>query len=415
MKKLISLLMPLLLLISCATAPAGAAILKEVPLNDTRTEVSVPKEFQSSILDLSEEITPAYFAAAEKANQIFSPVSLWYALGVLREGAAGETREELDRLMKLEPGFDPSEVIPDLSKALNFMEDSELANIDAKGGIRLSNGLFIDAEHRQAILDQYLERAAAVWGTETATVDFTKETETRETIRKWVSAKTDDFISDYEATFSSDGSAILNIYNVLYLQDHWLRPFNMLDDQVFHSPDKDVTVPFMGSVRNADAYSITERYQAAAFNGEKGIRLWYILPKEGDPLDLIPDIRTILTQEATDQLPMLNVKAPVLDIDGENLALKPLLMEKGYTNLFTDANLEQMLTGVDAAVEDIRQKTRLQVDEKGFKAAAVTEIVVEETAAPDPVDFLVDSPFLLVIEYEGLPLFISHIADPSEK
>lgn len=246
-------------------------------------------------------------------------------------------------------------------------------------------------------------------------MDFTKETETRETIRKWVSAKTDDFISDYEATFSSDGSAILNIYNVLYLQDHWLRPFNMLDDQVFHSPDKDVTVPFMGSVRNADAYSITERYQAAAFNGEKGIRLWYILPKEGDPLDLIPDIRTILTQEATDQLPMLNVKAPVLDIDGENLALKPLLMEKGYTNLFTDANLEQMLTGVDAAVEDIRQKTRLQVDEKGFKAAAVTEIVVEETAAPDPVDFLVDSPFLLVIEYEGLPLFISHIADPSEK
>ena len=185
--------------------------------------------------------------------------------------------------------------------------------------------------------------------------------------------------------------------------------------KVFHSPDKDVTVPFMGSVRNADAYSITERYQAAAFNGEKGIRLWYILPKEGDPLDLIPDIRTILTQEATDQLPMLNVKAPVLDIDGENLALKPLLMEKGYTNLFTDANLEQMLTGVDAAVEDIRQKTRLQVDEKGFKAAAVTEIVVEETAAPDPVDFLVDSPFLLVIEYEGLPLFISHIADPSEK
>ncbi len=415
MKKLMSVVLLLLLVTSCATQPAASAVLKEVPLNDVRTEVTVPEAFQASILDLTEEITPAYFAAAEKANQIFSPVSLWYALGVLREGAAGETLMDLDRLMKLQPGFDSSAVIPDLSKALNFMEDSELANIDAKGGIRLSNGLFIDEGHRQNILQSYIDQAANVWGTETATVDFTKPEEAKETIRQWVSAKTDDFIPDYEATFREDGSAVLHIYNVLSLQDHWPVPFSKLSDQVFHAPAKDVTVPYMGAMRQADAYQMTDRYRAAGFNGEKGIRLWYLLPESGDPKDLIPAIRELLVAEPSGDRPMLDFKAPILDVDGENIAMKELLTEKGYPGMFMSANLEKMLTGVDVMVDDIRQKTKLQVDEKGFKAAAVTEIGVAETAMPETVEFFVDRPFLLVIEYEGLPLFISHIDDPAEK
>lgn len=414
MKKLTSLLIPLLLLTSCTTASTGAIMMK-VPLNDSRTVVALPSEIQSSILDLTEEITPAYFDAAEKSNQIFSPVSLWYALGVLREGAAGETLDELNRLMKLQPDFSSSEVIPDLSKALNFMEESKLPKINDKGGIRLSNGLFIDESHRQAILEDYLERAATIWGTETATVDFTKAAEARETIRKWVSDKTDDFISDYEATFREDGSAVLNIYNVLYLQDHWLIPFNKLEDSIFHTNDGDVTVPFMGVLRAPDAFVETDAYKAAGFNGEKGIRVWYLLPTASEPEDLIPEIRTILTTEPSSPPPMLNFKAPLLDVEGENLAMKPLLLEKGYTGMFEQANLERMLSGLDVTVDDIRQKTRLQVDEKGFKAAAITEIGIAETASPASVDFFVDKPFLLVIEYEGFPLFISHIANPNEK
>ncbi|WFF72895.1 hypothetical protein [Proteiniclasticum sp. QWL-01] len=46
--------------------------------------------------------------------------------GVLREGAAGETLAELNRLMKLPAGFDSSKVIPDLTRSLCFMTASKL-------------------------------------------------------------------------------------------------------------------------------------------------------------------------------------------------------------------------------------------------------------------------------------------------
>lgn len=112
---------------------------------------------------------------------------------------------------------------------------------------------------------------------------------------------------------------------------------------------------------------------------------------------------------------MLNFKSPIIDIDGENLPMKELLKEKGYTDMFTNASLDNMLQDVDAVVDDIRQKTRLKIDEKGFKAAAVTEIGISETSLPETTDFFVDRPYLVVIEYEGLPLFVSHISDPGEK
>lgn len=90
--------------------------------------------------------------------------------------------------------------------------------------------------------------------------------------------------------------------------------------------------------------------------------------------------------------------------------------DKGYTRLFNEAQLDNMLTGLEPVVSEIKQKTKLQMDEKGFKAAAVTEIGIEETSGPadPPIEFYVDQPYLLVIEYQGLPLFISQITNPAE-
>ena len=67
-------------------------------------------------------------------------------------------------------------------------------------------------------------------------------------------------------------------------------------------------------------------------------------------------------------------------------------------------------------VTEIKQKTKLQMDENGFKAAAITEIGVGKTSLPiEPLKFTVDRPYLLVIEYQSLPLFIAQITNPAEK
>ena len=413
-KKLPALFLSLVLLAGCAVS-TEAAFLKEVPLNNTTTEITVPAEIKAALFEMTSEITSDYFKASKKANQIFSPLSLWYALGVLREGATGASLAELNQMMKVSSNFNSAVTLPELSKTLNFMEPSNLVKTETKNGIRLTNGIFFDQKYRSNIKEKFLDQAATVWGTETALVDFTKKAETQKLIKDWVSRKTDEFIPDYEASFLDDGSAILNIYNVLYLKDQWIMPFALLPDQVFNAPTGAVDAPFIGITGFPRAYAQTSRYQAAAYNGEKGIRVWFILPNVGvDAMEIIPDLKDILSQEES---AYLNFKAPVLDVDGDNLSLKSILMDLGYTQIFTNGEFNNMLTGVQAVVDDIKQKTKLQMDEKGFKAAAVTEITVTETSAPadEPIDFIVDRPYLLVIEYQGLPLFISHISDPTAK
>ncbi len=413
-KKLSALLLSLVLLGGCAVS-TEAAFLKEVPLNSTTTEIVVPGEIKSALFEMTTEITPDYFNASKKANQIFSPLSLWYALGVLREGASGASLAEFNQMMNVSSGFNSVVTLPELSKTLNFMETSKLVKDETKNGIRLTNGIFFDQKYRSNIKETFLDQAATIWATETAQVDFTKKAETQKLIKDWGSRKTDEFIPDYEASFLDDGSAILNIYNVLYLKDQWIMPFAKLPDQVFLAPTGEVNASFMGLTGFPQAYAETSRYQAAAYNGEKGIRVWFILPKVSvDALELIPDLKEILT---SDQSVFLNFQAPLLDVDGDDLSLKSILMDQGYTNIFTDGEFDNMLTGVQAVVGDIKQKTKLQMDEKGFKAAAVTEIMVAETSAPvdPPIDFIVDRPYLIVIEYQGLPLFISHISDPTEQ
>ena len=413
-KKLPALFLSLVLLAGCAVS-TEAAFLKEVPLNNTTTEITVPAEIKAALFEMTSEITSDYFKASKKANQIFSPLSLWYALGVLREGATGASLAELNQMMKVSSNFNSAVTLPELSKTLNFMEPSNLVKTETKNGIRLTNGIFFDQKYRSNIKEKFLDQAATVWGTETAQVDFIKKAETQKLIKDWVSRKTDEFIPDYEASFLDDGSAILNIYNVLYLKDQWIMPFALLPDQVFNAPTGAVDAPFIGITGFPRAYAQTSRYQAAAYNGEKGIRVWFILPNVGvDAMEIIPDLKDILSQEES---AYLNFKAPVLDVDGDNLSLKSILMDLGYTQIFTNGEFNNMLTGVQAVVDDIKQKTKLQMDEKGFKAAAVTEITVTETSAPadEPIDFIVDRPYLLVIEYQGLPLFISHISDPTAK
>lgn len=413
-KKAVPLLLSALLLSGCAPPATTASVfLKQVPLNSSAKEVAIPSDIRDSMYALSTELTADHFKTSEKKNQIFSPLSLWYALGVLREGAVGETRAEIEGIMKLPQGFDSAQVIPDLSKALNFLTDSKIAKVPTKNGIMLTNGIFFDQRFAKNILESFWDKAGTVWGTESAQVDFTKEAATKEIIRKWVSEKTETFIDDYKATFATDGSAILNIYNVLYLKDLWPEPFTKLENQIFHAKGGDVTAPFMGKLAAGIPYADHAKARAVSFAGETGLNVWFMVPKSGQPVDLVPDLRDIMTaaKPAT-----VSFQAPTLDIDGENLSIKKVLQSKGYERLFMDAQLDNMLKGVSAVVDDIKQKTKLQLDENGFKAAAVTEIGIRETSAPaDPIEFTVDQPFLMVIEYQDLPLFIAQITDPAEK
>ena len=81
--------------------------------------------------------------------------------------------------------------------------------------------------------------------------------------------------------------------------------------------------------------------------------------------------------------------------------LKEALQAAGMTDAFDSerANFDNMAH--ELFVSDINQRAVLNVDEKGTKAAAVTEITMDNRAMPlqpeTPVRFLCDRPFLMFI------------------
>ena len=97
------------------------------------------------------------------------------------------------------------------------------------------------------------------------------------------------------------------------------------------------------------------------------------------------------------------------------LDLIPPLQQLGMEVPFeAGADFSGMLPGVwiDQAVHE----ANITVDEEGTEAAAATGIVLPTSASPRPVTIRADHPFAfaLVDTDKGTPLFIGHVADPTD-
>jgi serpin B len=69
----------------------------------------------------------------------------------------------------------------------------------------------------------------------------------------------------------------------------------------------------------------------------------------------------------------------------------------------------------EAYISEVLQKTAVEMDENGFKAAAVTAVIVGTTAQPSPTaEFIADRPFFIALRdrVTGALLFQGIIANP---
>ena len=83
------------------------------------------------------------------------------------------------------------------------------------------------------------------------------------------------------------------------------------------------------------------------------------------------------------------------------------------------AQLEPMGTGAEGPLflDWVFQKVKIEVNEEGTEAAAVTEAVAATESAPmeDPINLHLDNPFVYgIIDLEtGTPLFLGLLEDPT--
>ena len=337
-------------------------------------------------------------------NAAVSPLSLQMALSLAREGAAGETRAELDALLA-----------GDAIDTRALLDNARYADDYARGGmsvpgLRAANAGFVDPEVE--LLPDYVSRVDAEW----LPLDADPAN-----INAWASEHTDGLI-DRILTAPLSPDTALCLVNALAMEARWEYAFDEDDTYrgAFHAPDGDVETDLM---YQEHGFSYGERDGAQLvrlpYQGTS-LAMYVVLPEEGgvqsalqalaqegmayfDGMETGPDVRLTL--------PRFSLTCGGSLLDG--------LRARGMTlSTSLDADFSAMCADVPLYISNVIQNVRVDVDEEGTRAAAVTALLMAAGASmpleePEFVEMTVDRPFIFVIadEESGAIAFAGVVAE----
>lgn len=355
--------------------------------------------------------------ADENGNTFISPTSLFMALSMLYNGADGETKEEIAKVLETEGMTE---------EALNKANASLLTTL-LKGSdqiqLEIANSIWINKRfHFQEAFTQNNEN---YFQAEIEEIDISDDGSVKR-INDWVKNATNGKIEDIiEEPLDSDLVAFL--INAIYFKGDWKYEFDegRTEDANFHLADGVAKkIPLM-ALHEELAYMENDAFQAVKLpygNGEMSMQVF--LPKEESDLATFKETITAENwalwqgkfeeREGTTLLPKFQ-----LDYEIE---LNDALLKLGMTSAFDfEANFEKMIQETNPIwIDEVKQKTFLEVNEKGTEAAAATviEVVTESSVVDEDESFYmeVNRPFFITItdEKTGMILFMGVIENPQE-
>ena len=347
-------------------------------------------------------------------NVFISPFSVSTVLQMVGNGAAGETRAEMQRVLKT-AGL-PAETLNAAGKDLNQSLNSQpnvvlnLANaIWYKEGLHLKSGFV-------SVNKQFFQA-------ELAGVDFTKP-ESAQTINHWADTSTRGKIKQV-VRWPFDPVTRVILANAIYFKGKWARPFDKSDTQreVFHlSAGGEKQVPMMWQHGRFN-YQQGDGFQAVRLPYAGGhLQMYLFLPDtNSSPTKLLADFsgetwRDKILAKFQDRQGVVALPRFKLDYD---VILNDRLQAMGMRRAFAvDADFSAM-ADEQLSVSEVKQTSFVEVNEEGTEAAAITTVNMVGSMAPmnppKPFEMIVDRPFLFVIADDQTKsiLFMGVIYDPA--
>lgn len=336
---------------------------------------------------------------ADKTQAMFSPLSLNMCLGMLEAGAAGDTKTALDNY--LGDGDYAKSAAEYLEHAKDFNFKSE-GSSKYKNVFELANSFW--ASKNLKFNKDYIDKVSDSFGAEIDNLDFSKPEKAVGKINDWVSDKTHKMIPRLLSpdNVSADTAAVL--VNTVYFESAWTSDWEVYDEKreftLADGTKKKVELMHSGGA------SYFENDNATAFSKgyKNGMKFIGILPKKEGEFTLESlDIPSLLKTETRDY--DVFARAPKLNFQS-SFPLTDALKAAGLSDIFDEhkADFTPMQGSADEKffVTEVLQKTKLELDESGTKAAAATGAVMTNAAAPMPVErekkyVYLDRPFAFLI------------------
>lgn len=351
-------------------------------------------------------------SARAEGNIFVSPTSLYMALAMVYNGTDGATKDEIAQVLEAE-GLSAEEMNrANASLVTKLASDSEEIELNIANSIWVKDGY--------TFLESFTDSSQDYYNAKIETIDIT-DPASADAINDWVSDATNGKIKEM-ASNPLPGNLVAMLLNAIYFNGTWQYPFSEDEtrQQSFHLRDGSTTqVPLM-SLDEQFAYFETDSFQAIALPyGDGEMNMHVFLPPETSSLD---EFKGAMTEEhwadwmERFEMKQGNVMLPKFEMEYE-VNLNDPLKEMGMETAFSSVDLSKMFESSSGLyISEVKQKSFLNVSERGTEAAAATSVAVGESGPPESqFEMKVNRPFFFAItdEETGVILFMGSIENPA--
>ncbi len=355
-----------------------------------------------------------FLANSAGKNQVFAPLNVYLALGMLSEIADGSSRQQILDLL----GEENIEALRQQAQAVwnaHYREDGAVTSLLANS-MWLNDSLDFVPETMQNLSDWYYASAyQGKMGTP----------EMNTALQNWLDEQTGGLLKGEINQLETNPNAAMLLASSVSFRAKWDVEFDpeRTVEGDFHSRKKTISCDFMHS-SDMQFYYQTKRFSAVQLRLADGAgNMWLMLPHEDSSVDeVLQDPATmafLLNGGNRDSYQYLtvNLALPKFDFTSQ-IDLAEGLQALGVRDVFDPvrANFSPMLQEEQKlCVSKAQHDVRAAIDEEGITAAAYTAMMMETAAMPtEEVDFVLDRPFLFAVTSEDdLPLFMGRVEQPN--
>lgn len=373
--------------------------------------------FKKSVESFAADFAAYSYADYNKQeNFAVSPISVYMALALASQCAAGNTRQEiLDAL-----GVTRQQLQSHFATMYRSLEVERKSDDETTSLLKLSNSIWVN--EGTSVNQPCIEALSNDFYAYSYSADFAhNNAAANKAVREFVKQQTKGLI---DKNFELSPDTLFALINTLYLKTIW-NTFGR--DLPFAENRYDFTAKD-GSVKNvqllegyynsgrAVEFDTFSTFYTSTYDGYK---IKFILPKDGYTVDQvfsaenIAAVNSITDYAVFDKSANLHYETRVLFPEykckyDEDIA--GILYQKfGINLLFTNACDFSTLSDVPCFCSKVQHVTDLTVDRKGIEGAAVTAMAVDSAAATMPTveeDFIVNKAFgFIITDWQGITLF----------
>lgn len=357
-----------------------------------------PQSQHKTMADANNSFTINMFDNLDGASNLFSPISITYALSLIHLAALGNTDNQLTKLFNYKYSVD------DLEQIYKLFNNNV---------IQMTNLLLVNNKYK--INKVYVDMISGL--VRVIDADFSNSALIVHKINNFIENKTNGLIKNLVDENDIDASMILVLINTIYFKASWQHKFDPdnTTKMKFHKTnlvDMMHQINYFNYFENSTVQAIEILYKKNAY------AMGVILPKrylQEDEIDYSTNDVPLIPISETNEI-INNMAYTRIDLylpkftQRKNLELVPVLIKMGVTDLFNH-RADLTIAVKDAFISKIIHESVVIVDEFGTEAAAATVVMGKITAMPphaepEPILFKADHAFVYYIRHLESGMFL---------